>query len=162
MLEQLLEANVSSASAFALADLPRRPRLPVAIVTCMDARLDPLRIFGLEPGDVVVLRNAGARVTEDVLRSLSLAVHLLDVGSVALLQHTQCALAGVEEEALAALIARQGARVPGELLAMADPDAALRSDVDRIGASGLFPADLRTEGWRYDVAGGSVTRLYPG
>ena len=73
----------------------------------MDSRIDPLRIVGMAPGDVKILRNAGARVTDDVLRTLVLATYLLDVTRVLVLPHTRCKMVGTAEEEIHAMIAEQ-------------------------------------------------------
>jgi carbonic anhydrase len=87
--DELLTANERYAASFALAGLGPRPRRALAVLTCMDARLDPLPFLGLEPGDAHVLRNGGAEATDDVLRSLELAQRL-DVGEVLVVGHDRC------------------------------------------------------------------------
>ncbi|HEY6055247.1 MAG TPA: carbonic anhydrase [Gaiellaceae bacterium] len=87
--DELLTANERYAASFALADLGPRPRRALAVLTCMDARLEPLAALGLEPGDAHVLRNGGAEATDDVLRSLELAQRL-DVREVLVVGHDRC------------------------------------------------------------------------
>lgn len=101
-------------------------------------------------------------MTADVLRSLSLAAHLLGVEEVAIVQHTACALSGTDDAELAATLVSRGASLPPELMAMSDPDAALASDVSSVRESPLLPHGICVEGWRYDVADGSVARLVVG
>lgn len=143
---------------------PRRlsaaPARRLAVLTCMDARVDPLGELGLVLGDAVILRNAGARATDDALRSLALATHLLDVRAVAVMQHTACALASTDEAAVTERLSAAG-RSPLERgwLAMPDPDASLREDVARIGSSPLLPPDTLVEGWRLDIETGTVERI---
>src|SRR5581483_8358356 len=100
MFDDLLEANRRYASTFGLQNVTSPAAKELALVTCMDSRLDPLSILGLSPGDAKVLRNGGGRVTEDVLRSLVLATHFLDVRRIAVMQHTKCALAGRDDESI--------------------------------------------------------------
>ena len=78
--------------------MPGPPKLGVAIVTCMDARIDPARLFGLEPGDAHVIRNAGGVVTDDVIRSLLLSQRLLGTRAVMVIHHTRCGMLGLAEE----------------------------------------------------------------
>ncbi|HET9091475.1 MAG TPA: carbonic anhydrase [Acidimicrobiales bacterium] len=161
MLEELLDANHRYAAGFSLAGLPARTAKGVAIVTCMDTRLEPLAMLGLVPGEAKILRNAGARVTDDVLRSLALATHFLGVEEVAVLQHTGCALAHERDAVVAERLAADGVVSPEtvEWLAMPDPDEALRADVERLRSSDLLPPATRVEGWRYDVDDGRVVRV---
>ena len=98
-IEQLLEANASYAAVHQRAE-SRYPKKHLAVVTCMDARIDVFASLGLHLGEALVIRNAGGRVTDDVLRSLALAVHVLGVDSVALMQHTECGLANVTDDEL--------------------------------------------------------------
>ena len=93
MMDDLLEANRAYASGFSLAGIAPRAEKGFALVTCMDSRIEPLTMLGLAPGDAKILRNAGGRVTTDVLRSLILATSFLGVDRIAVMQHTDCALA---------------------------------------------------------------------
>src|ERR1700682_1696852 len=93
MMDDLLGANRAYASAFTLAGIPARAATGLALLTCMDSRIEPLTMLGLKPGDAKILRNAGGRVTPDVLRSLILATTFLGVRRIAIMQHTDCALA---------------------------------------------------------------------
>jgi carbonic anhydrase len=88
--EDVLGANTEYAERFDDRGLAGRAARGLAVVTCMDSRISPLRLLGLGEGDAKILRNAGARVTDDVLRTLALAVHLLGVERVMLLAHTDC------------------------------------------------------------------------
>ena len=98
-IDQLLAANKGYAAARAnVADA--RPGRHIAVVTCMDARIDVFAALGLHLGEAHVIRNAGGRVTEDVLRSLALSSHVLGVDTVVVMQHTECGLAGRTDEEL--------------------------------------------------------------
>ncbi|MCU1489282.1 MAG: carbonic anhydrase [Acidimicrobiaceae bacterium] len=160
MLEELLAANERYAHDFALGSLARGAARGVAVVTCMDARVDPLALLGLAPGDAMVMRNAGGRVTTDTLRSLLLASGSLGVVEVAVLHHSDCALAGRSDEQLRARLAEPQAEAARDhvLLGMTEPDVALAEDVDTIRHWPGLEA-LQVEGWRYDVATGRVARL---
>src|SRR5688572_9584329 len=98
-ISRLLAANEGYAAAREQVGNPR-PGRRLAVVTCMDSRIDVFAVLGLHLGDAHVIRNAGGRVTEDVLRSLALSSHVLGVDTVVLMQHTQCGLAGVTDEEL--------------------------------------------------------------
>ncbi|MEI7931268.1 MAG: carbonic anhydrase, partial [Actinomycetes bacterium] len=105
----LLGANKEYASSFKSQGLSGEARKGLAIVTCMDSRIDPLHIVGMEAGDAKILRNAGARVTDDVLRTLVLATHLLGVSRVLVMPHTDCRMAsGEEAEIHAAILEKSG------------------------------------------------------
>jgi carbonic anhydrase len=163
MMDDLLEANRAYASGFSLAGIPPRAEKGFALVTCMDSRIEPLAMLGLSPGDAKILRNAGGRITTDVLRSLILATSFLGVHRIAVMQHTDCALANrsdadVRSELPPAVREDAGA---WEFLAMPDPDAALRYDVGLVRACPLLPAEVRVEGWRYRVETGVVERVLP-
>jgi carbonic anhydrase len=93
----------------------RRPARRLAVLTCMDARIDPLRAFGLRLGDAVVLRNAGAQASDDVLRSLKMAHDALGVEAVTVVGHTDCAAHGGDDDAAAAAAHRSAARIRSAL-----------------------------------------------
>lgn len=160
MLEDLLAANEIFADGFSPEIETGRPRLGVALVMCMDTRIEPLAVFGIRPGDTKILRNAGGRVTNDVLRSLTLAVEMLGVQEIAVVHHTSCALAGSTEEGVRAQLSAEALMSGLEWLAMPEPDVALAADVARVRS---FPAlaHLRSEGWRYDVVTGRVSVVVP-
>ncbi len=143
----------------ATGELPTPPAKALAILTCMDARIVPHELFGLDVGDVHVLRNAGARVTPDVLRSLLLSTRLLGVDQVVVVHHTRCGGAASNRELGNAL---READVEGdlpELYGAADQVAALRADVEAIRADTLLSTDLRVAGYRYDLDSGEVVPL---
>ena len=104
MMDDLLGANRAYMSAFNLAGIPAPAAKGFALVTCMDSRIEPLAMLGLAPGDAKIMRNAGGRVTPDVLRSLVLATNLLGVHRIAVMHHTNCAMAErTDEDVRAAL-----------------------------------------------------------
>ncbi len=160
--DELLEANARFAAAFAESGLPRPPTRRLAVVTCMDARVDPARALGLSLGDANVIRNAGARVTADVLRSLTVAYRLLGVREALVVGHTDCGLAGVSNAELQARV-RAGSGVDAsdvDFDAFADLEESVREGVRRIGESPLLEG-LAASGWIYDVETGRV-RPVPG
>ncbi|MEI6360973.1 MAG: carbonic anhydrase [Actinomycetes bacterium] len=128
----------------------------LAVVTCMDSRIDPLRVLGMSPGDVKILRNAGARVTDDVLRTLVLATYLLGVTRVLVMPHTDCRMATGEEADIHALIAEKfGVDTRSvEIRTVTDQVSALITDVVRVRAFPLLPDSLIVAGAIFDVASG--------
>jgi carbonic anhydrase len=119
--------------------LPRAPRRSLLVLTCMDARIDPLAAFGLRLGDAHVLRNAGAEVTDDVLRSLSLSHAAAGTREVWLVGHTDCVAHGGSDERV---------------------EASLRRSSERIARMGGPAAGFRVRAFRYDLRSGRVTELH--
>jgi carbonic anhydrase len=160
MFGDLLDENARYMADFSLAGLQGRAAKEFALVTCMDSRIEPLAMLGLVPGDAKIMRNAGGRVTSDVLRSLILATNFLGVRRIAVMQHADCALAGrTDEEIRADLPGATGDPGEWEFLAMPDPDQALHADVEAVRACGLLAAGVSVEGWRYSVETGGITRV---
>jgi carbonic anhydrase len=157
-LRELVEANRTYASRFGLAGLSPIAARRLAIVTCIDTRIEPLAMLGLAPGDAKIIRNAGGRVTDDVLRSLALAVALLGVETVVVMHHTGCALGGTTDDALRSAVREAGGRVDDQrpLGAMPSPDAAMADDVAAVRSSELLPSGVSVVGWIYDVETGLV------
>jgi carbonic anhydrase len=118
--------------------LPRAPRRSLLVLTCMDARIDPLSAFGLRLGDAHVLRNAGAEVTDDVLRSLRLSHAAAGTREVWLVGHTDCVAHGGSDERV---------------------EASLRRSVEQIARMGELAAGLRVRAFRYDLRSGRLTEL---
>lgn len=149
----VLEGNEEYARDFVDSDLGGRAVKHLAVVTCMDSRIDPLNLLGMQPGDVKIIRNAGARVTADVLRTLVLATHLLDVNRVLVMPHTHCKMASGDEADIHALIKAQYGRDTRsvEIHTVSDQLAALRTDVTRIRAFPLLPEELVVGGVMFDV-----------
>ncbi len=158
--DDLFAANADFVKSFKSQDLTGEARKGLAIVTCMDSRIDPLRIVGMQPGDAKILRNAGARVTEDVLRTLVLATYLLNVNRVLVMPHTDCRMAsGSEDEIHAAIKDRSGVDTRGiEIRTVKDQRAALESDLTRIKSFPLLPKDLSVIGAIYDVKSGKLNK----
>ncbi len=157
----LFAANAEFVKAFKSQELTGEARKGLAIITCMDSRIDPLRIVGMQPGDAKILRNAGARVTEDVLRTLVLATYLLNVNRVLVMPHTDCRMAsGTEDEIHAAIKERSGVDTRGiEIRTVKDQVAALNADLVRIKSFPLLPKDLSVTGGIYDVKSGRLNPL---
>lgn len=161
--EDVLEANAEYATQFSDSGLPGRAARGLAVVTCMDSRISPLEMLGLDPGDAKILRNAGARVTDDVLRTLVLAVHLLGVERVMLVAHTDCRMTKVTDDDVHATIAAESGVDTRSLDFHTIPDqqATLARDVQRIRSSPYLPSDLAVVGARYDVRTGRIEVVVP-
>jgi carbonic anhydrase len=152
--DDLLDANRTWRDGFALGGVSARPAKHLAVVSCMDTRVDPLGALGLAPGDAKIIRNAGARITDDVIRSIAIVVANLGVERVAVIAHTDCAMAKLSADELRASV---GAGDDWDPLAVDDQRATLHDDLDRLRTSPLLPDDLVTAGFLYDVTDGSLT-----
>jgi carbonic anhydrase len=159
--DQLFAANAEFAKNFKSQDLTGEAKKGLAIVTCMDSRIDPLRIIGMSAGDAKILRNAGARVTEDVLRTLILATTLLNVSRVLVMPHTDCRMAsGTEEQIHAAILEKSGIDTRSvEIRTVTDQVAALKSDLVRIEQFPLLPKGIEIAGAIYNVKTGELKRV---
>ena len=160
VFSDVLAANAAYAQKFALSGLEARAAKGLALVTCMDSRIEPLTMLGLQPGDAKILRNAGARVTDDVVRTLVLARYLLGVERVMVVAHTKCRMAGATEDEVHAAITAAGGPDTSELTFLVAPDqlAALREDVKRA-CSSPYLGDTAIGGFLYDVDTGLVSRI---
>lgn len=155
--EDVLSANVEYARGFTDANLTGKAARGLAVVTCMDSRISPLHVLGLGAGDAKILRNAGARVTDDVLRTLVLAVHLLEVTRVMVVVHTDCRMAKATDEQVHAELLAGGVDTRSlEFRTTQDQIGDLHRDVQRIRSSPYLPAGLPVLGALYDVATGRV------
>ena len=151
-IDHLVAANAAHADA--RKGLDSRPARQLAVVTCMDVRIDPLAAFGLRVGEAHVLRNAGGRVTDDVVRSLAVSSHVLGVDTVAVIEHSRCGMAGVSEEQL-----RQRTGSDLRFHVIGDHGAALREDVDRIAERSELRPITTVAGFVFDVETGSLTEV---
>src|SRR6476469_5478756 len=112
-----------------------RPRRRVAVLTCMDARIDPLPMLGIERGDAHIIRNAGGLATDDAIRSLSASQRLLGTEEIVVVMHDDCGLAAASDEEFAAQLAADGAHPDWRLGAFADVEDALRASLERLRSS---------------------------
>ena len=150
-LETLLAANAGYAAARAnVADA--RPSRRLAAVTCMDARIDVFAALGLHLGEAHVLRNAGGRITEDMLRSLALSTHVLGVRTVVVMQHTKCGLTGVTDEELRRITGADLGFLPID-----DHKAALREDVELLLSRPYMSLVSTVIGVIFDVESGQLS-----
>jgi carbonic anhydrase len=159
--DDLFAANAEFVKGFKSQDLTGKARKGLAIVTCMDSRIDPLRIVGMSSGDAKILRNAGARVTEDVLRTLILATTLLNVNRVLVMPHTDCRMAsGTEEQVHATILERSGIDTRSvEIRTVSDQISALEYDLVRIAQFPLLPKNIEVVGAIYNVKTGELKKI---
>ncbi len=147
-------------AAVAVGELAGAPRTGVAVVTCMDARIDPAAMFGVQPGDVHVLRNAGGVVTDDVERSLAISQRKLGTTQVMVVAHTRCGMATfTDEEFVAELQDATGSRPHWPVHTFGDPAQSVRDGVARLGSSPFLNADTVVRGYVFDVVSGELTEV---
>ena len=154
--EDILNANREFASNFTSEDLTGMAVKGLAIVTCMDSRIDPLRIVGMNAGDAKILRNAGARVTDDVLRTLVLATHLLGVNRVLVMPHTDCRMASTDGAGIHDAISKKSGVDTRTLdfQTTTDQRDSLLKDIVKIESYPLLHDEVRVMGAIYDVKSG--------
>jgi carbonic anhydrase len=160
--DDLLAANRSYAEHFDLAGFDGIAHAGVAIVTCMDSRLDPLRMVGLKAGDAKIFRNPGGRVTSPALEALVLGVHLLGVQRILIIPHTRCAMNLHTELELREKVG-ESAGVDATWQAFGvidDPIAALDEDVQRVRSHPLIPGSVLVGGFMYDVDTGLLDQKF--
>ncbi len=147
-------------ASFDKGDLPLPPGRKIAIVACMDARLNPYGLLGLSEGDAHVIRNAGGGVTEDVIRSLSISQRLLGTEEIILIHHTDCGMLTFTDDDFRSGIEKEtGIRPSWAAEAFPDPDADVRQSIARITNSPFIPIRDRVRGFVYDVHDGSLREV---
>jgi carbonic anhydrase len=157
----VLSANERFAASYNSSHMQGRAARGLAIVTCMDSRIDPLAMLGLAKGDAKILRNAGARVTDDVLRTLVLAVHLLGVDRVMIVAHTDCRMTKVTDDEVHAAI-RESSGLDTRSLefgVISNQRDVLARDVQRIRSSPYLPTAIPTLGCVYNLETGLLDIL---
>jgi carbonic anhydrase len=136
------------------------PRQRLAIVTCMDARLEPLAALGLEVGDAHVLRNAGGIVSEDTIRSLALSQRKLGTREVALIHHTDCGLEKITDEEFRAELEEETGEAPDfPIGAFEDVEASVRESIRRVRESPFIPHRDAVRGYVYEVETGQLREV---
>jgi len=155
----ILEANAEHARTFDASLLPKEPARKLAVVACMDSRLNVYAALGLGTGDAHVVRNAGGLVTDDVVRSLMLSQWTLGTREIVIVQHTDCGLMRIrEDETRARIAAETGAEPPFALGAFQDLDVSVRESISRLTES-PFIAHKSIRGFVYDVATGLLREV---
>jgi carbonic anhydrase len=143
-----------------LLRLPRQPARKVAVLACMDARLDPAKVLGLEEGDAHVIRNAGGVVSEDAIRSLAISQHLLGTEEIVLVHHTDCGMQTIDDEEFAdRLESETGSRPEWRAHAFEDLDENVRDGIQAIKDSPFVPRTDRVRGFVYEVESGRLREV---
>lgn len=161
--DDVLQANRTWAAGFPHRGATAPATRGLAVLTCMDSRIDPLRALGLDVGDAKVLRNAGGRLTDDMASDLVLATHLLDVRRVLVLVHTSCAMASKTDAEVTAAVREGSGLDAGDHAWQTVPDqrARLEADVARLRAEPLLKPGTVVSGAVYDVDTGLVEVVVP-
>ena len=160
--DQLLENAEQYAAAFDKGDLPLPPAKKVAVVACMDARLNVYGVLGLSEGDAHVIRNAGGIVTQDELRSLAISQRLLGMQEIVLIHHTDCGmLTFTDDEFRRSIKADTGIEPTWSAEAFTDLDADVRQNLARIQGEPSIPNKDAVRGFIYDVRTGKLTEVEP-
>ena len=157
--ENFMKANQAYVDLHGTAHLPINPKTKVAIVTCMDSRLHVAQALGLSLGDAHILRNAGGRVTEDMIRSLVISQQQLGTREIVVLHHTDCGAQTFKNEEFAAYLHKElGVDVSDQdFLPFTDVEESVREDMALLRQSPLIPADVKISGAVYDVDTGRMT-----
>jgi carbonic anhydrase len=151
-IDELLAKNRAFAAGLSERHLDVRPRLQLAIVTCMDSRLDVFAALGLGDGEAHVLRNAGGVITDDVIRSLAISQRLLGTREVMLIHHTDCGMEKISDDGFRAeLQAETGVAPAFAIESFADVDADVRQSILRVRRSAFIPQRDAVRGFVYDV-----------
>ena len=158
--EELLGHNDAYASDFDKGDLPMPPGKKVAVLACMDARLDPAKVLGLDEGDAHVIRNAGGVVSEDAVRSLVISQRLLGTEEIVLIHHTDCGMLTFDDNSVKDQIeVDTGLRPNFALEAFPDADADVRQSIARIQANPFIPKKDQVRGFVYEVETGKLREV---
>jgi carbonic anhydrase len=160
--DQLLENAKAYAASFDKGALVMPPAAKVAIVACMDARLNPYGLLGLKEGDAHVIRNAGGVITDDEIRSLTISQRLLGTEEIILIHHTDCGMLTFTDDGFREDIrADTGIKPPWAAEAFSDLDTDVRQSIARIQASPFIPRKSSVRGFVYDVHTGSLREVTP-
>ena len=162
MFDDLIAANRKFAAEFDLGGFDGVAHAGVAIVTCMDSRIDPLRMLGLSHGDAKIFRNPGGRVTSAALEALVLGVHLLGVTRVLVVPHTRCAMTAQSEAELRERVGKSAGQDASwqPFHVIEDQLAALEEDVRKVQAHPLIPDSIEVGGFLYDVDTGLIEQKF--
>ena len=158
--DELIEHNRQVADAVKTPGMAAPPSRHVAIVTCMDARMDPLEELGLTVGEAHVIRNAGGVMTDDVVRSLCISQQLLGTREILVIHHTKCGMCGLDEAAFSNVLGqRLGARPSWPICSFADPADDVRAAIATLRASPFIEHDTAVRGFIYDVDTGLLDEV---
>jgi carbonic anhydrase len=155
-VQELEHANEQYAATFTKGALPMPPARRFAVVTCMDARLDPAKFLGLDEGDAHVIRNAGGLVNDETIRSLVISHHLLGTQEVVVIGHTDCGMLTFTNDDLHGKLGPDARHI--DFQPFPDVAARVRESLETIRASSLLPDDYAVAGYVYDVKSGRLDR----
>ncbi|MYH67902.1 MAG: carbonic anhydrase [Dehalococcoidia bacterium] len=159
-IDDLLKSNAGYAASFDAGDAPVPPALGLAVIACMDARLDTHALLGIGVGDAHVIRNAGGVVTDDAIRSLTISQRLLGTTSIMLIHHTDCGMLTFRDDDVKdAIEAETGIRPSFAMEAFPDLDGDVRQSIARIKASPFVPNKDDIRGFVYDCATGKLSEV---
>ncbi|CUR54756.1 Carbonic anhydrase [metagenome] len=160
--DDLIAANRLFSTTFALGGFDGVAHAGVAIVTCMDSRIDPLRMVGLQPGDAKIFRNPGGRITAAALEALVLGVHLLGVERIMVVPHTRCAMASNTEKELQARVGESAGQDASwhPFHVIEDQVVSLEEDIRKVRTHPLIPAGTKIGGFLYDVDSGLLEQKF--
>ena len=158
--DQLVQNSQDYAASFDKGGLPKAPGKKVAVVACMDARLNPYGILGLREGDAHVISNAGGVITDDEIRSLSISQHLLGTEEIIVIQHTDCGmLSFTDDDFKSKLEEVAGQRPDWDVHTFTDLEQNLRDSVERIKSSPFIPNNDSVRGFVYEVETGALREV---
>jgi carbonic anhydrase len=157
--DEMLEVAAARAEQLAAPGLSPRPRRKVAVLACMDTRIDLFPMLGLERGDAHIVRNAGGLATDDAIRSLSASQRLLGTEEIVVVMHEGCGLHGASEDEFAQALAADGALPAWRLGAFEDVDAALRHSLERLRGSRELPARDHIRGFVFEPETGALREV---
>ena len=155
--DEVLSANEKYAASFDKGELGMPPARAFAILTCMDARLDPAKYAGLSEGDAHVIRNAGGRASDDAIRSLVISNTLLGTGEWFVVHHTDCGMETFTNDTMRERLGEDAAAI--DWLTIPDREQSVRDDVNRIRSHPLVPDGIPVHGFIYDVRSGKLTEV---
>jgi carbonic anhydrase len=159
-IDELVKSSESYASNFDKSDLPMPPGRKVAVVACMDARLNPYGLLGLTEGDAHVIRNAGGVITDDEVRSLAISQHLLGTDEIMLIHHTDCGMLTFNDEDFAKKLEEEaGQRPEWPARSFTDVDEDVRDSMRRVRESPFIPKRDSIRGFVYDVESGRLREV---
>ena len=159
--DEMLQAAATRAGDLAAPGLSAKPRRGVAVLACMDTRIDLFPMLGLERGDAHIIRNAGGLATDDAVRSLSASQRLLGTEEVVVVMHEGCGLHGASEDEFRAMLAADGVLPTWRLGAFDDVDATLHHSLERLRSSPELPARDHIRGFVFDPEDGSLREVDP-
>jgi carbonic anhydrase len=158
--DELLRNNEAFAASFDAGGLEMPPAKKVAVLSCMDARVIPSRILGLETGDAHIIKNAGGVVTDDAIRSLAISQHLLGTEEIILIHHTDCGMLTFSDDELADRLEREtGERPRWRAQAFTDLEQDVRESIEKLRSSPFLPNKGSIRGFVYDVETGKLSEV---